>query len=122
MNFKIGDIVYGKVSGIRTYGVFVKLDNTDEQGLIHISECKNGYVPNLERLFQIGQRIKVMVLDIDEYTSKISLSIRALEPVLYNKNHFHKKHYWTNYKHKIGFQTIADIKATWVKDAVKDME
>ena len=41
--FRIGDIVTAKVTGVQNYGVFLELDE-DTQGLIHISECKHGYM------------------------------------------------------------------------------
>ena len=44
--FKIGDIVEGQITGIQNYGVFVGLSPT-EQGLVHISECKHGYMNEL---------------------------------------------------------------------------
>lgn len=121
MKLKIGDIVTGKISGIRTYGAFVNIDGVAEQGLIHISECKNGYVTNLEQIFQLGQTVKVVILDIDEYTGKISLSTRALQKTSYNLEHYHKKRYWTNYKNKIGFQIIAAIKPIWVQEVLKNI-
>ncbi len=67
MNYRIGDIVTGKVTGIQAYGVFVMLDEKT-QGLIHISECQHGFVKDLSDLFQIDQVLEVIILDIDEYT------------------------------------------------------
>ncbi|WP_412927891.1 CvfD/Ygs/GSP13 family RNA-binding post-transcriptional regulator [Globicatella sp. PHS-GS-PNBC-21-1553] len=75
--FKIGDIVEGEITGIQNYGVFVSLSE-EEQGLIHISECRHGFVSNFDEFFKVGDKVKVIVVDIDEYTEKISLSIRAL--------------------------------------------
>lgn len=69
MTYKIGMIVKGKVTGIQPYGAFVSLDK-DTQGLVHISECKHGFVKNLNEVLQVGEEIEVMVIDIDEYTKK----------------------------------------------------
>ncbi|MBA1435021.1 CvfD/Ygs/GSP13 family RNA-binding post-transcriptional regulator [Bombilactobacillus bombi] len=122
MNLKIGDVVAGEVSGIRTYGIFVHIDGSNLQGLIHISECQNGYVTDINQLYKIGQKIKVVILDIDEYNGKISLSTRALQPAIYDANNYHKKRYWTNYKNKIGYQTIADMKDIWIQDVLENIK
>lgn len=112
---KIGDKVSGKVSGIQPYGVFVNLDN-GQQGLIHISELKNGFVSGIEHEHQIGERLTVQVMDIDEYSGQISLSLRALQQVKPGRPILHK-HFWTNYKNKIGYSTIKETKNSWIKDA-----
>ena len=70
---KIGDKLSGKVSGIQPYGVFVNLEN-GKQGLVHISELKNGYVSGIENDFKIGDKVTVIVMDIDEYDGNVSLS------------------------------------------------
>ena len=122
MDFYIGQIVTGKISGIRPYGAFVKFDHTNQQGLIHISECQHGYVSDINQVLSIGQPVKVKVLNIDEYTQKISLSLRALEPVNIDPTIVRKKHYWTNYHQQIGFQTIAKIKPQWLQEIESDMK
>lgn len=117
MDYRIGDIVTGKVTGIQTYGAFVALDE-EEQGLIHISECQHGYVESLDDVFQVGQTVQVVILDIDEYTHKISLSIRALQPVPESEvgSSPSRKHYWTNRKIHNGFKPIADNLSGWVEE------
>ncbi len=69
MEYKIGDIITSRVTGIQSYGVFVALDK-NTQGLIHISECQHGYVTNLDEIIAIGDEVEAMVIDIDEYTKK----------------------------------------------------
>ncbi len=69
IDYRVGDIIDGRVTGIQPYGVFVLLD-AHQQGLIHISECQHGYVERLSDHFKVGSTIQVMVLDIDEYSKK----------------------------------------------------
>lgn len=76
--YKVGDVVTGKVTGIRPYGAFVALDEST-QGLVHISEITYGYVRNVEDFFKVGDEIQVKILDIDERSDKIRLSTRALQ-------------------------------------------
>lgn len=116
---KIGDKVSGKVSGIQPYGVFVDLSN-GEQGLIHISELKNGYVTDIEHNYQIGDRVIVQVMNIDEYNGKVSLSIRALKQLEPGRPILHK-HFWTDYKDKIGYETIRKNKHKWIEEAFAEI-
>ena len=78
MTYKIGQIIEGKVTGIQPYGAFVSLDN-ETQGLIHVSEVQSGYTKNIHSLLKVGQPVTVQIIDIDEYSKKISLSLRTLE-------------------------------------------
>ena len=61
MQYKVGDIVLGTVSGIQPYGAFIKLDN-NEQGLIHISEISSYFVKNITQFVTVGQKIKIKVV------------------------------------------------------------
>ncbi|GKQ42078.1 RNA-binding protein [Companilactobacillus sp. RD055328] len=122
MEYRIGDIITGKVAGVQPYGAFVKLDD-QTQGLIHISECTNGYVTSVKDILNVGEEVTVKVLDIDEYSKKISLSIRALQSQAVNANNkTHRKRFWTNKGNKIGYKSIADAKPGWVKEALEGLE
>ena len=120
MKYKIGDIVDAKVSGIKSYGIFVSL-NDSTKGLIHISECYDGYVPSLNSLFQAGQTIKAVVMDVQ--ASELSLSIRALKngqnlhsvPKPVDIREYRKVH-WTNFKDELGFQPIRTEMGKWKQD------
>ncbi|MTT30650.1 general stress protein 13 [Terrilactibacillus sp. BCM23-1] len=79
LNVNVGDIVEGKVTGIKPFGAFVALDN-EHQGLVHISEIAHKYVKDINDLLSVGDPVKVKVLTVDEDSGKISLSIRATEP------------------------------------------
>ena len=106
--FRIGDIVTAKVTGVQNYGVFLELDE-DTQGLIHISECKHGYMDNVHDFAK--------VIDVDEFSNKISLSIRALEkldvpdfPQRIKKNR-------KRYTPSIGFSSLAKKLPIWIEEA-----
>ncbi|MCO6017167.1 MULTISPECIES: CvfD/Ygs/GSP13 family RNA-binding post-transcriptional regulator [Carnobacterium] len=119
MNYKIGTIVKGKVTGIQPYGAFVSLDK-ETQGLVHISECKHGFVKNLNEVLQVGEEIEVMVIDVDEYTKKISLSMRSLEENVTFQYHHKKRKNRQDKAVKPGFQSIAKMLPKWIEEAKKD--
>ena len=63
--YKKGEIVFGCVTGIEKYGIFVNLDEY-YSGLIHISEVSNAFVRNIHDYVKVGETIKVKVLDTNE--------------------------------------------------------
>ncbi len=78
MAIEIGSIQEGKVTGIMNFGAFVSLPGGNS-GLVHISEIANTFVKDVHDHLQVGQTVKVKILDINEQ-GKINLSIkRALE-------------------------------------------
>lgn len=119
MNYKIGTIVKGTVTGIQPYGACVSLDK-ETQGLVHISECKHGFVKNLNDVLQVGEEIEVMVIDVDEYTKKISLSMRSLEENVTFQYHHKKRKNRQDKAVKPGFQSIAKMLPKWIEEAKKD--
>lgn len=116
MDCKIGDIVDGYVTGIQPYGAFVSLDE-ETQGLIHVSEIQSGYTKNIQDVLKIGEKVQVQIIDIDEYSQKISLSRRTLEGQFIQTG-IRKKRYFTNKYKKIGFTTIKEALPDWVKEAM----
>lgn len=78
MQSKVGEIYDGKVTGLTTFGAFVKMSN-GETGMVHISEVATNYVKDIKEHLTEGQDVKVKVLTINE-NNKISLSIKQAQP------------------------------------------
>ncbi len=76
MAIEIGSIQEGKVTGIMNFGAFVSLPG-GKSGLVHISEIANTFVKDVHDHLQVGQMVKVKVLDINEQ-GKINLSIKRV--------------------------------------------
>ncbi len=72
-----GALMTGKVVNIKPYGVFVDLDGAT--GLLHIKEVSNTHIDSLNTIFKVGQEIKVVIKQIDEYQNRMSLSTKVLE-------------------------------------------
>lgn len=119
--FRIGDVIQGEVTGIQTYGVFVKLSD-NEQGLVHISECKHGFVTEVDDFVKIGDKVKVKIIDIDEFTHKISLSFRALQHINTPPFPAKSKRYPKRYLPKIGFKTLGKAMPALIEDGLKQIE
>ena len=69
---EVGETFDGEVVGIKDFGAFVKL-TPGKDGLLHISRVANGRVGKVEDVLNLGDIIKVEVLEVDPKTGKISL-------------------------------------------------
>ncbi len=68
----------GVVSSLADFGAFVNLGGAD--GLIHLSELSWGRVSHPKEVVSIGQKLNVMVLNVDQERKRIGLSLRRLLP------------------------------------------
>ena len=71
---EVGKIYEGKVVRIMNFGAFVEL-SPNKDGLIHISKLSKDRVAKVEDVVNIGDTVKVKVLEIDRM-GKISLSLK----------------------------------------------
>ncbi len=74
MEFEVGSIVEGKVTGVKSFGAFVELPG-NKTGMVHISEVSNEYIQDLSTVLTQGQMVKVKVMNIAP-DGKIALSIK----------------------------------------------
>ncbi|WP_427162385.1 S1 RNA-binding domain-containing protein [Aliinostoc sp. HNIBRCY26] len=74
---EVGQLVEGKVTGIKPFGVFVDIDGTS--ALLHIKQVSQRFIESLEKVFQVGQQIKAVIIDLDEGKGRIAISTRVLE-------------------------------------------
>ncbi|NLA85996.1 MAG: S1 RNA-binding domain-containing protein [Clostridiales bacterium] len=78
MEFEVGSIITGKITGITKFGAFVTLA-PGKSGLVHISEIANSYVNDIREHLSEGQEVTVKVISLDE-SGRINLSIKAALP------------------------------------------
>lgn len=69
---KVGDTVEGTVKNLTDFGAFIDLGGAD--GLLHISEMSWGRVENPKKVFNVGDKTKVLIKDIKD--DKIALSLK----------------------------------------------
>ncbi len=77
MEFGVGSVLEGKVTGITKFGAFVSLPE-NKSGLVHISEIAYTYVNDVKDHLQEGQEVKVKVIGIDD-NGRINLSIKKAQ-------------------------------------------
>ncbi len=76
--YKVGKIVVGYVTGIEKYGIFVCLDDY-YTGLIHISEISSNFVKDVSSYVEIGETIRMKIIDVDENNHHVKLSIKNFD-------------------------------------------
>ncbi len=78
--YPVGSITEGKVVNLTDYGVFVELESGVE-GLVHISEMYwTREIKHPSKVLNVGDTVKVVVLDVNPEAKRISLSLKQTAP------------------------------------------
>ena len=76
---KEGTFVKGKITGIKEYGAFAKVEDRD--GLVHISEFSDGFVKDINEIVKVGEEVELKVIGIDETTGRLKLSFKQAKNI-----------------------------------------
>ncbi len=76
-DYTLGEIVEGVIFRIEPYGAFVKVNGTEKEGLIHISQISDSKIKDIKSFFIIGQKIRAKVIEIND-KGQLNLSIKML--------------------------------------------
>lgn len=71
---QIGKIYEGRVTSVKDFGAFVEI-LPGRDGLCHISELSNEYVNSVSDICRVGDKMRVLVIDIDDH-DRVKLSRR----------------------------------------------
>jgi polyribonucleotide nucleotidyltransferase len=74
--FKVGEIIEGNVIKTLEFGAIVDLGG-GKDGMIHVSELKNGFVKKVEDVVKVGDFVRAKIIRADE-DGRIGLSIKQL--------------------------------------------
>ena len=77
-SLNVGESIEGTVMRFTDYGAFVDIGGID--GLLHISEISWGKLKHPQEALEIGQKIKVKILSMNEEKGKISLGLKQNTP------------------------------------------
>ena len=88
MKNKVGDIFEGVISGVQPYGLFVELNDTLAEGLVHVSALKNDYYRFFEKqfalvgkrtkkVFRLGDSVKAQVVKVNNNKGEIDFILLA---------------------------------------------
>jgi small subunit ribosomal protein S1 len=76
--YRAGDVLEGIVTKVVEFGAFVEILDGVE-GLVHISELADHHVENPKDVVEVGTRLNVKILDIEEDRRRLSLSVKRVE-------------------------------------------
>ena len=114
--YKVGKIVKGTITGVEKYGIFVNLDNF-YSGLIHISEMSDAFVKNTGDYGEVGELIIARIIEIDEATNHVKLSIKGINHRVNSKN---KK---TKIKETgTGFEPLINNLEYWITEKLHEID
>jgi polyribonucleotide nucleotidyltransferase len=74
---EVGEIYDGIVKSIMSFGAIIEF-MPGKEGLLHISEIKWERVESMDGILEIGEEVKIKLIDIDKKTGKYRLSRKAL--------------------------------------------
>lgn len=114
--FTKGKVVEATVTGIEPYGIFVSLDEY-YSGLIHISEISHNFVRDVHDYVKIGDVIYTEIIDIDEQSFHLSLSIKNIK---YKKDAIPRKK--KIIETPLGFKTLAYKLPIWIEESLQKIE
>ncbi|MFH2039208.1 MAG: S1 RNA-binding domain-containing protein [Chloroflexota bacterium] len=77
-DLQVGQRVFGNVTNITDFGVFVDLGGVE--GLIHLSELSWGRVDHPSMVLEVGQKVNVLILEIQPDRCRVALSLKRLVP------------------------------------------
>lgn len=78
-SLKVGDRINGTVCRIASFGAFVDLGHGID-GLVHITQCSWGRIKSPDEVLTPGQKIEVVVRNVDVENKRISLGYKELQP------------------------------------------
>lgn len=76
--YQVGTLITGKVARMTDFGAFVELEEGID-ALLHVSQISIEHVEKPSDVLSVGQEITAKIVDFNEETKKISLSIKAVE-------------------------------------------
>jgi len=77
-NYPSGTVIEGEITNVTDFGVFVKLEEGIE-GLVHVSEISKDKVKTPVGMYQVGDTLKAIVINVSAKDRKIGLSVKTLE-------------------------------------------
>ena len=72
-----GKTYTGRVTSLANFGAFININGAD--GLVHLSELSWDHIEHPREVLEVGQEVKVKVINVDREKKRIGLSVRALQ-------------------------------------------
>ena len=112
-DFSVGSVVKGVVTGIQSYGIFVRLDN-GYTGLIHISEITDKFVNDVNKYANVDENVYAEIISIDKKNKKCILTVKGLN---YRADVPRKIHETVR-----GFTPLKEHLPIWIENKLKEID
>lgn len=110
--YKVGNIIKCRITGIEKYGIFVNVDPW-YNGLIHISEVSDGFVRDINDYVKVDEYIYSQIIGIDEEKKHLKLSIKNINYKMAIKNNGIKES-------PRGFGPLRDNLDSWINEKIEE--
>ncbi len=80
-SFLPGETLRGVIRSVQPYGAFVDV-SAERDGLVHISELRDGFVEKVEDVVKEGDEVEVRVKEVDTERGRLSLTMRSEQAVI----------------------------------------
>jgi translation initiation factor 2 subunit 1 len=75
---EVGDLAIATIETVTDYGAYVKLDEYEKRGLLHVSEISSSWIRNIRDFVREGQKVVLKTLRVDHEKGHIDLSLRRV--------------------------------------------
>lgn len=120
MDFKVGDILIGKVNQVRPYALFLTFEN-GKNGLLHISELSDNYIRDIEKYGSVGDEIKVKVLSIDPNNGFLRVSYKAIPDSEKYNSHDESAHHFAQFD-EADFRDLEAKLPDWIEATLQHIK
>ncbi|TEW55924.1 RNA-binding transcriptional accessory protein [Psychromonas sp. RZ22] len=77
-DLSVGMALQGAVTNVANFGAFVDL-GVHQDGLIHISMLKEGFVDDPQKVVKVGQIVNVEIISVDTERKRIALTMKSIK-------------------------------------------
>ena len=117
MEYKVGDVIIGKVNQVRPYALFLTFES-GQNGLLHISELSDKYIRDIEKYGTVGDELKVKVLSIDPQNGFLRVSYKAIPDEEKYNTHDESVHHFTQFD-EADFHDLEEKLPEWISQTLE---
>ena len=116
--YQIGELIIGKVTGVKPYALFLTFDD-GTQGLLHISEISDEFIRDIEKYGTFGDEIRVKVLSIDKNNGFLRVSYKRVDLADRYSTHDNSKKASPIETSEDDFAPLKEKLPEWIADTLK---
>ena len=120
MKYQIGDLIVGKITGVKPYALFLSFEN-GSNGLLHISELSDSYIRDIEKYGSLGDEIKVKVISIDDANGFLRVSYKRVPEEERYSTHVNESRIYLEESEK-DFSELEKKLPIWIEETLKKVK